>query len=114
VDFSDSLIKKPSIPLSQLKKLLNTNQYDISAVALEGADHFGWGGEEIVMCLKRLKLEHFCKSEVHWDADIDPSLKDVKIDFYRANQLLNGVNIFTKFYFDPTSQKLKIQSFKER
>lgn len=112
---SITTIKTPSIPLSQLKSILNTipGQYEIAENAYEGADVFGWGGDEIVRCLKKLKLIHFHKTVKHWDSNRDRLYKDVMVDYYHARNIYRGVDIYTHFFLDKPYEILQIQSFKK-
>ena len=75
--------------------------------AKEGALRcFGWGGKDILDTIRKLRVKHFHKTE---PSELKPQ---VMIDFYLAYGL-DGEDIYTHFYIDPTTGKLVINSFKE-
>jgi len=71
----------------------------------DALNDFGWGTNDILDALKKLKLKHYHKTEPY------RSNPTVKVDYYKARNL-KGENVYTHFYINENDE-LVINSFKE-
>ncbi|NQU64746.1 MAG: hypothetical protein HQ517_10775 [SAR324 cluster bacterium] len=99
---------KPSYSRKILRQKIESGEVDIRGNALEGAySCFRWEKEDIEKCLLKLKPMHCYKTVPHW---ICP---DAMMDFYRAENIMEGNDVFTHFYIHPNTERLIISSFKD-
>lgn len=94
--------------LEKVKELLKADYYKINNNAeLTAYDDFNWGPTEIVKCLLRLKESHYYKTEQH------NRFPNTIMDYYKAEEIMEGFSIYTHFYIRPSDRILVISSFKE-
>lgn len=106
---------KPHYPLSNVKKLVRQRKILIRQNAIEGADNdFGWTSTEIEKCLLKLndkyhpddpRRNRFYKTEEH------RKFPNTKMDYYKCQNIMEGMDVYTHFYIHPDSGKLIISSF---
>ena len=111
------LRRKPSYPLKDVKALIRADDVLIGRDAIRYAfNDFGWNASEIKKYLLRLndnyyndnpKKNHFYKTVPH------NKIPNTMMDYYKAQQISNGINLYTHFYIRPGDGKLIINSFKE-
>lgn len=93
----------------KIKKLVESGKIKIQDNALEDAYFFfGWGKNEIEKCLLKLRPSQCYDTQPHFRCP------EVDIDFYRAENIMEGNNIYTHFYVHPITGYLTINSFKEK
>ena len=108
---------KPHYPLSTVKGLIRQGEILIRQNAIESAlNDFGWTTVEIKKCLLKLNDKYhpddreknrFYKTEDH------RNFPHTKMDYYKCQNIMEGMNVYTHFYIHPDSGKLIISSFKE-
>ena len=112
-----SPIPKPHYPLSEVKKLIREGKLYLQPNATADAwDDFGWRVADIKKCLLKLndkyhsgdkEKNHFYKSEPH------RNISNTVMDYYKCQNIMEGMNVYTHFYIHPNSCKLIISSFHE-
>lgn len=99
-------ISKPFNSIAGIKKLVKQGKVRINGNALQGAmDCFNWGKDEIIECLLKLKKEQCYKAETHSKFPFSA------IDFYRAEKLLDGEDVYLHLYVH--EGWVVVNSFKE-
>ena len=109
---------KPHYPLSDVKKLIREGRkIKIKPNATSRAwDDFGWKSDDIKKCLLKLndkyhpddkKNNHFHKTEDH------RNFSNTMMDYYKCQDIMEGMNVYIHFYIHPDSGKLIISSFHE-
>lgn len=108
---------KPHYPLSNVKKLIKEGKFLIRPNAIQYAwDDFGWKPADIKKCLLKLndkyhpddqKNNRFYKTEDH------RNFSNTKMDYYKCQDIMEGMNVYIHFYIHPDSGKLIISSFHE-
>ena len=108
---------QPHYPLSNVKNLIRQREIRIRPNAAQRAyDDFGWTTAEIKKCLLKLndkyhpddrEKNHFHKTEDH------RNILNTKMDYYKCQGIMEGMNVYTHFYIHPNSGKLIINSFHE-
>jgi hypothetical protein len=111
------LRRKPSYPLKDVKELIRINKILFGRNAVRYAfNDFGWNTSAMKKCLLRLndryyddnpKKNHFYKTVPH------NKIPNTMMDYYKAQQIMNGINLYIHFYIHPDDGKLIINSFKE-
>lgn len=101
-------IKDLPFPLDEVKNKLRNGEYYITDKAQENAKKwFEWDEQDIIDCFFKLEKKHFVKK-------IDyRSRPPLKTDYYRADNIHNGENIFTHFCIDDDGI-LEITNIKDR
>jgi hypothetical protein len=108
---------KPHYPLSELKKLIGEDKVYFEPDATKDAwDDFAWKSDDIKKCLLKLndkyhsddrKNNHFHKTEDHRD------FPNTKMDYYKCENIMEGMNVYTHFYIHPNFGNVFVMSFKE-
>jgi len=108
---------KPSYALKDVKALIRSNDVLIRSNAIRYAlNDFGWDASDIINCLLKLndrpystnkKKNHFHKTVAH------TKFPNTMMDYYKAQNIMSGINVYTHFYIHPGNRKLIISSFKE-
>lgn len=108
---------KPSYPLQTVKTLLKGNNYQINTNASDDAlDDFNWGPQQIVQCLLKLNSRHYIKNPQKnhfYKTEDHRRYPHTKMDYYKAQNIMEGFDVYTHFYISPSTGKLVISSFKE-
>ncbi len=98
---------RPFNSLQDVKKMLRNGNYRVNGNALQSAwDDFLWGNKDIARALMNLDESMCYKSEKHHS--LSPSV----VDYYRADGLMDGEDVYTHFYV--REGKVIISSFKEK
>lgn len=104
-------------PLKKVKGLLRSGHYRINGNALISAeDDFNWGPAEIMKCLLKLNNRHYVddkKKNHYYKTESHTQFPNTKMDYYKAEKIMEGFNIYTHFYISPSGDTLVISSFKE-
>jgi len=108
---------KPSYALKDVKALIRANDVLIRSNAIRYAlNDFGWNASDIKNCLLKLndryygdnrKKNHFHKTVAH------TKFPNTMMDYYKAQNIMRGINVYTHFYIHPEDGNLIISSFKE-
>lgn len=111
------LRRRPSYALKDVKALIRADDFYITRRALEYAlNDFGWDESDIKKCVLKLNdryhrdsplKNHFYKTEEH------TFFPNTMMDYYKAQNIEAGINVYTHFYIRPDDGKLTINSFKE-
>lgn len=96
----------PTYPLKDVKKLIEDGKVNFNWETIHAFEDFGWKSEEIKKCILKLTKNHFYKSEQH-------RIEGIKVDVYKAVNIMEGNNIYTYFYIDPYFDRLVVYSFQE-
>jgi hypothetical protein len=100
-----------------VKALIRADDLLITRNAIRYAlNDFGWGASNIKKCLLKLndryynddpQKNHFYKTEAH------KQIPNIMMDYYKAQNIMAGINVYTHFYIHPEDGRLIINSFKE-
>lgn len=100
--------KKSYYPLSEVREKIAQGKVLVRSNALDDARRdFGWGVDEILDAICKLKPKHFHK---HAESKVRPP---TMLDIYKADGL-KGEDIYTHFYIDEETKILVINSLKRR
>ena len=109
--------RKPSTALKDVKALIRADDIFIKPDAIRYAlNDFGWNASDIKKCLLKLndryhrdnpEKNHFYKTVEH------RYHTDIMVDYYKAQNIIKGINVYTHFHIHPIDGKLIIDSFKE-
>lgn len=94
------------IDLKIVKKRIKDGDVLIQGNALQGAkDDFQWTQADIKRCLLKLKEIHWHKTENH------RLFPNTKMDYYKAEKIMEGQDVYTHFYIKDGETQLIISSF---
>ena len=113
----DNQNKLKPYPLKKVKGLLRSGHYRINQNALISAeDDFNWGPADIMKCLLKLNNRHYVddnKKNHYYKTEPHTQFPNTNMDYYKAEKIMEGFNIYTHFYIHPSDGTLVISSFKE-
>jgi hypothetical protein len=109
--------RKPSYALKDVKALIRADNilFGRNAIRYAQAD-FGWNASDLKKCLLKLndryypdnpQKNHFYKTTEH------SFFPNTMMDYYKAQEIIKGINVYTHFYINPDDGNLVVNSFKE-
>lgn len=108
---------KPHYPLKVVKEMPRYGHYVLNPDAQNDArSDFGWGPLDVKKCLLKLNdryhdddpaKNHFYKTEPHYH------FPNTMMDYYKAQNIMQGFDVYTHIYIHPSDGMLTISSFKE-
>lgn len=112
-----NIVARPTYPLRDVKRLIRANSIHIQPnAALTAWNDFGWKTADIKKCLLKLndryfhnnpQKNHFLKTKAHI------YVPNTMMDYYRAQDIMRNISLYTHFYVHPSFETLTISSFKE-
>jgi hypothetical protein len=103
--------------LKDVKALIRANDVLIRNNAIRHAlNDFGWNASDIKNCLLKLtdRLYSTNKDKNHFHKTVaHTKFPNTMMDYYKAQNIMDGINVYTHFYLHPDNGKLIISSFKE-
>jgi hypothetical protein len=109
--------RKPYYPLKDIKNLVREGAVRINIdVQSDAWDDFGFKPSDIKKCILKLNdREHSKNREKNhfWKTEPYKRFPETMMDYYKANNIMTGINVYTHFYIHPNSGELIISSFKE-
>lgn len=100
---------KPSYSRADIAEKIESGNVFITGRALGDAyNDFHWEEEDILEAISRLKPNDCYKTE---ECENCPG---AMMDFYRVDDLMDEKDVYTHFFIDPNTERLVINSFKER
>ena len=115
------LRRKPSYPLREVKALIRSNNVIFGRNAIRYAlNDFGWNVSNIKNCLLKLndkyyddnpRKNHFYKTVALYKTVAHNKFPNTMMDYYKAQNIITGINLYTHFYIRPGDGKLIVDSF---